>query len=129
MSQTDSSFFIAKENIEAALKAIKNLHGHETIKDSSGPHFSWVDNNFFKINNFEDMMGEWRWEVEYNDNGDVDSISFTGEKSGDELKLFQAIAPFVKKDSFIEMDGEDNCMWRWVFDGTTCKEIYPTVTW
>lgn len=31
--------------------------------------------------------------------------------------------------SYIEMRGEDGALWRWVFDGKTCKEITAKITW
>lgn len=53
----------------------------------------------------------------------VTGISFEGEsQDGTEEEMFQAIAPFVEADSYIEMQGEDGEIWRWIFDGTTCVE-------
>ena len=31
-----------------------------------------------------------------------------------------AIAPYVKRDSYIDMKDEDDNMWRWEFDGKEC---------
>lgn len=129
MNQQFAVFFVSKENADKAAKAIQALHGKETIKDGSGAHFSWVDNKFYQIKGFEDLMSEWRWEVVENDDGDFDSIQFSGEKIGDDLILFQAIAPFVKKGSYIEMQGEDGALWRWVFNGKTCQEVNARVEW
>jgi hypothetical protein len=129
MSQQFARFFVSKENADKAAKAIQALHGKETIHDGSGAHFSWVDNKFYEIEGFEPLMSEWRWEVTENDDGDFDSIEFVGEKSGDDLILFQAIAPFVKKGSYIEMQGEDGALWRWVFNGKTCQEVNARVEW
>lgn len=129
MTQRDSSFVIIKDNQQAALKAVQSLAGGETISDSYGPHYSWVDKDFAQNKDLRSIMDAWRWTVRFNDEGDVVRIDFDGEKLGDDIVLFKALAPFVKKDSFIEMDGEDGCLWRWVFDGTTCKETSPTVTW
>lgn len=130
MEQTESSFFIANENKAHALRAIKNLAGRETIKNSGGPHFSWVSTDgFMKARSLEAAMAEWRWDIYEDENGNVNEIQFSGEKSGDDEILFKAIAMYVKPGSYIEMRGEDGCMWRWVFDGDTCKEKYAKVDW
>jgi len=39
------------------------------------------------------------------------------------------IAPYVKEHSYIEMVGEENTMWRWVFANGKLQESYPTTTW
>ena len=129
MYQEDSDFFIKAKDKDGALAAIRALAGKETITDSSGRHFSWVSQGFEKSPTFNTIMGEWRWQVSEDTNGDVVAISFEGEKIGDEETLFKAIAPFVKKGSFIEMRGEDGLMWRWIFDGKTVKEITAKIMW
>ncbi len=129
MTQRDTSFRIRANKVNEALKAVQSLHGKETISDGNGRHFYWVSNTFWKRDSLPAILKEWRWEITFDECGDVENMAFAGEKIGDEMKLFGAIAPFVEKGSFIEMDGEDGCMWRWVFDGMTCKEISPTITW
>lgn len=46
----------------------------------------------------------------------------------EDLELFNVIAPFVKRGSFLEMRGEDST-WRWVFNGKVCYEDYPEIIW
>ena len=74
------------------------------------------------------MLREWRWAPELNDDGDIIALYFEGEKLGDDVLLWQAIAPAVADGSFLEMVGEDGCIWRWWFDGTACDEQSSTVT-
>ncbi len=131
MWQSDTEFRVPADKVHAAYEAVKNLAGKESIKDSSGSHFRWVDSDFTKAKTFEEIMHEWRWEVETDDEGalDIISINFCGEKLGDDKVLFDAIAPFVDNGSYIEMHGEEGGMWRWVFDGKSCKEINPNISW
>lgn len=130
MEQLSSSFALKRSNEKDALAAIKALAGKETITDGGGRHFSWVDHDFAtKYDNLHDMMEEWRWELEYDDDCNVDAIQFTGEKIGDDKILFDAIAPFVEAGSFIEMQGEDGARWKWVFDGKTCVERAAETTY
>lgn len=130
IQQIGGVFTLKHSNEKGALAAIKALVGSETITDSSGKHFSWVDKDFAeKFDNLHDMMEEWRWELEYDDDGDVDAIQFTGEKMGDDKLLFDTIAPFVEAGSYIEMQGEDGSKWKWTFDGKTCTEMQPSDTY
>ena len=60
---------------------------------------------------------------------DVIGISFTGESFANDIELFSVIAPYVEKDSFIEMCGAEGEIWRWVFDGLTCEEKKAKMNW
>lgn len=124
MDQVGSKFRIERKNFEKALLAIKALAGHESITDSSGPHFSWVNNEeYLKAETLEKAIDAWRWHAEVDGaEGDIIDISFRGEKYGDDDAFFKAIAPFVVKGSFIEMSGEEGARWRWFFDGYTVHE-------
>ena len=127
MSQNECSFRMDAKDFDKALKAIQALHGAESIADSGGRHFSWVGDKFHEINDFEEMMQEWRWRLELDTVGAC-GIQFEGEKIGDDQALFDAIAPWVKKGSYIEMHGEDGAIWRWTFDGEKCIEKSAKIT-
>jgi hypothetical protein len=129
MEQMNSSFAMKRANEKGALAAVKALSGKETIEDGGGPHFAWVDHDFAERDNLHDIMLSWRWELEYDNDGNVDAIWFAGEKIGDDELLFNAIAPFVEAGSFIEMMGEDGTRWKWVFDGKTCTEHAAETTY
>lgn len=124
MNQLSTQFVIKRENLPNVTKAIKNLHGKETIGDSSGKHFSWVSNHFYEINTAQLLLEAWRWVPKFDDNGDIIELKFRGEKWGDEKFLFEAIAPFVENNSWIEMEGEEGSKWKWVFvDKSLIKEV------
>lgn len=138
MSQRDASFRIKGKNRAKALDAIKALASQEDRMSggswSGGVQrerwFSWVTTAEFRdARTLEDAMWAWRWEIEGDEGGDVDSIMFGGEKLGDDTVLLGAIAPYVEPGSYIEMQGEDGSLWRWVFDGRTCQEKSATLTW
>jgi hypothetical protein len=122
MDLMEAKFKIRKEKQLEALKAIKLLVGKETISDASGKHFSWVNTeDFSNARYIEDALEAWRWEVEFDDeSNDIVGINFSGEK---------LIAPYVEAGSYIQMQGEDGEMWRWVFDGATVKEVKPKIDW
>ena len=64
-----------------------------------------------------------------NEKGDIDSICFESEKLTDQEIFFTAIAPAVEEGSFLEMRGEDNCLWRWAFRDGGCESLYPKIIW
>ena len=124
IDQLGARFRIERKNFGKALLAIKALAGSETITDSGGRHFSWVNNEeYLGAKTLAEAIDAWRWEAEVDgDEGDIIDIRFRGEKYGDDDAFFKAIAPFVEKGSFIEMQGEEGARWRWFFDGYTVHE-------
>lgn len=123
IEQIETQFFMKKKDFKKALKAIQDLRGRETVKDSSGSHFRWVSNDFFTIDKLVPMLDDWRWDVELDQAGNICELIFTGEKSGDDFAMFSAIAPWVQEGSFIKMQGEDGDQWLWKFDGRCCERV------
>jgi len=115
IEQRDSKFFIDKKYFNEALVAVKSLVGK--------------DEDYLNANSLADIIGEWRWDVTIDTSGNIVDIEFIGEKLGDDKILFDVLAPFVKAESYIEMQGEDGALWRWVFDGKKCDEVYAEITW
>ena len=137
MDLRQESFKMTKENVPKCLKALKKL-ATQTKKGSGGTsakgkhtaHFAWVDTETFtKAETLEEALGEWRWDIEMMKDGSVDGISFSGEKSGDDTLLFEAIAPYVESGSYIEMSGEDGYIWRWKFESGKCTEEGAVLDW
>lgn len=123
MTQKNVDFVMSKEKLPEALKSVQALvkGGHE---------YKWVNPELIlKAETLEEALSEWSWGLQLDDEGNVESIRFEEEKSGDELELFKAIAPFVELNSYIEMMGEDGELWRYQFDGKTCFEHYPKIDW
>ncbi len=124
MIQVDSHFHIDANKIPAVIAAIHTLGNKNEYSN-----FAWVNNEFVNSNDIVEVFGFWRWDISLNDKGDVSYIAFNGEKLGDDFVLFKTIAPFVRAGSYIEMRGEETDMWRWYFDGETCVEKTPTISW
>jgi hypothetical protein len=138
MELVGEDFFIEASKKDAALAAIKAL-ATETDKMSGFTsrggaiierHFSWVTTeNFVNAKTLAQAMQEWQWLADEDADGNITYISFEGEKLGDDGVLFEAIAPFVKDGSYIEMSGEDGCRWMWCFKNgkmteKTAKFVY-----
>lgn len=138
IEEIDRHFFIPADHIKPMIKAIHDLANQDDMMGGGeyrgetkvSSHYSWVNMNFIDSDNIREIFKCWRWEVEVDDlTGDIVDISFNGQKLGDDYVLFKTIGRFVKPGSFIEMRGEENEMWRWYFDGETCVEQYPKITW
>lgn len=117
IEQKSADFKIRKENHASALGAIHRL------MDKS-QRFMWVDPKYVhRAKTLSEALCAWRWEASVDEaSGDIVGISFIGQKSGDDELLFEAIAPFVEPGSNIVIIGEDQHIWRWYFDGSTCSE-------
>ena len=123
MTQRDSQFYICALYKGDALAALKDFA-------KTNDQLIWVNvKKLMAATTLKEALYECRWVVEENDRGDIDHISFHGEKIGDDESLFNSIAKYIRSDSYIQMSGEDGCNWRWVFYGSRCKRIYPTVEW
>jgi hypothetical protein len=62
--------------------------------------------------------------------GDIVGLTFDREHLTYEVEdTLDAIAPFVDEGSYLEFEGEDFCVWRYLFDGVKVEKIYPTVDW
>jgi len=132
VNQRDNVFVIAKENFAHALEAIKALAGCEDEMGGGIPgrkHFSFVDMDFVNAKSIHQAMQNWGWDVETDVDGDINSIQFNGDKMGDEIILFKAIAPWVRDESYIEMGGENGDIWRWYFEEGELKEQKPLMVW
>jgi len=125
MQSTDNDFLIKKENFGEVVEIIKNL-----VQETS---LSFIDENeVLRSDDIFEVMLAVRWEVQStteDGNGDIDHIHFIGERLGSDLSIFEAIAPFVEEDSYIQMVGDDASIWRWVFDGRTCIKKKAEIGW
>jgi hypothetical protein len=133
VSQSDAHFLITRDNIPKALAAIKAMVDRCKEDEEGGGRlssFRWVDTKFAEADTLDEALDEWRWgEVEYDKVGNLCYIRFQGEKLGDDVRLFEALAPFVEHRSYIEMLGEDDTRWRWVFWRGELREEYPRIIW
>lgn len=122
MDQRQADFRVDSSKLSDMLSAIKNMPPQVC-------GYAWVDDEFRVSDNIFDCFGYWRWFAEPTSDGSISDLFFQGEKLGDEDLLFATIAPFVDDGSFIEMDGENGAIWRWVFKNGKVRQIAPTISW
>lgn len=128
------NFFIEAGKKADALAACKTLVERTELMgggDNKGNRwFSWVDTDTLRAaETLEDFMEEWRYTPSVDENGNIEYLTFEGEKWGDETHLFKALGPYVRKDSYLEFRGEDGEMWRFIFDGEKMIEQQAIITW
>jgi hypothetical protein len=136
--QEECEFVILKENFSRCLEAIKSLMSH-TDKMTGGSWsggvqtdrwFSWVDTeSVLSAQTLVDALYFWRWDASLDGEGNIGDISFRGEKAGADEELMNAIAPFVKCGSYIQMRGEEGEVWRWAFKSGKVQEKYAKLVW
>jgi len=104
ISQGDTNFTMQKENFPAAIKALD-------IEEGTDPKTA-----------IDTFLQQCRWHPEFDEEGNICHIDFYGEKLGEEEELFRLLGPYVDKDSYITISGEDDNIWRYDFDGKEMEE-------
>lgn len=130
--QTEQDFFVPSHHVNDMVRAIHKLAFDDSEMSggsSSSKHYAWVDTAFVNCSDAAGLLRYWRWAITFDEDNNIIALDFDGEKLGDDHVLMKAIAPFVKDGSYIQMRGEDDAMWRWLFEDGTCVEIYPRVIW
>lgn len=117
MKQSDTQFFMDKSELEPARRAIV----------AAMSSFDWFKKR--DALTLEAAAAQFGWALEFDDNDNVIGIEHLREYAGREKMLFETMAPYIRTGSFIQMIGEDREVWRWYFDGVTCTELKPTITW
>lgn len=138
INQEAADFTIPKENFSRCLEAIKDLMS-QTNKMNGGSWFggvqtdrwfSWVNtDSVLSAQTLVDALDAWRWEASLDEDGNIDDIYFRGEKYGSDNDLMDAIAPFVKCGSYIQMRGEEGEIWRWTFKSGKMIEKSAKIVW
>ena len=120
INSMEANFMLKKENVNEAWGALKKVCNESSNR--------WLESAVNDSPTFEESMEECGWTIEQNENGDYDSIYFSDEKyRNNEIEL-EAIAPYVEDDSYIQMQGEDGDIWRWIFKDGKCIEKYATIS-
>ena len=116
MDLTEHSFKIKKEYEQNIIESLQNF-----AKSKIG-RIMWVDKEpLLESNTLLEVFDEIRYSLKTDINGDYELDEFIGEKMGDDLETFNSIAMYIEPNSFIEFEGEDGDVFRFLFDGEECK--------
>lgn len=109
--QGDTEFFIDKKDFKTVTKLISDTLGIDESRHVG------------------DALFEVGWHAVIKD-GNIVDLNMDGQRLDEEPKVFNAIAPYVKAGSYIELVGEDLFRFRFYFDGEKCIEQEPVkVEW
>lgn len=126
-SCTGSSFDMKAENIGEALKALAKTdyvsQPEEILAICEKGSFEE------KKDMFQAVFQDNGYFAGFDEQGNVCEICHETYKWRKDNDFFDVFARFVERGSYIEMAGEDGQLWRMVFDGEHCREVYPTLLW
>lgn len=106
----NSSFFISADQKSAAMEAVKVAFPKAKFYRDEGYHPIAI------AASFQEAMNAAGWVVSGDTTtGDVVDIYGSGSDWAHDEDVFSVIAPFVREGSTIEMAGEDNRFYRWLF--------------
>lgn len=107
---TGFRFHISPENLTAAFEAAQK----------------YCD-DFEDMNSLTEVFANFGFSAEADAHGIGElGYCFSPEKDTlDLINFIEAIAPFVKAGSYIEMAGTEGAAWRWVFDGKKVSGSFP----
>lgn len=138
MDKISAKVMIKKDDFDKVIVKIQELankvkelgSGGTFVSDNKGgsrkieSYYSWVrTEEFANEKNIERIFDAWRWHPIFDSDGNIIDFDFYGENLGDDTVLFNAIAEFVEKGSYIKMKGDDGQIWKWIFDGFFMEEI------
>ena len=118
----DSNFYINKNDISKAVKAILESEFADTLQNP-------INQNANATEVFQAYLADNGYEAEFSPKGDIDGILFHADKLNDDTNFFNTFAKYVVAGSYLEMVGENNDIWRMYFNGETCEEITPVIEW
>ena len=69
------------------------------------------------------------YEMDVGENGNIAGFYTEGSDICDDDELYQALAPFLRSGSYLELSNELGDTWRWVYFDGSCKRINPVMLW
>jgi len=137
ISTPQTSFSIHNDNLSRFFELVDNLMSDENVEenglggtmDANGNKirswYSWVNTDVVRRavleRDIRAVFGAWGYDLELTNN--VEGVSHFyldirggDAKMGDEETFFAAIAPAVRDGSFLDVKGEDDAEWRWMWE-------------
>lgn len=69
------------------------------------------------------------YKFELDGNGNITGVSLSSSPIGNDLPVFQAIAPYVRNSSMILFRGEEGERWKYIFQNGTCRKTSARIVW
>ena len=117
IKQRDGDFVIKAKNMPKACETLQKLRDDK---------MQWPP---YSISEFAKNMRWWGYYTDFNKGGDcVDIFKEHGKFVSDD-EMFSSIAPYVEHGSFLEFEGEDGYLWRYVFTQDEMHEVPAKIVW
>tara|TARA_Y100000310_G_scaffold339308_1_gene431619 strand:+ start:2611 stop:3003 length:393 start_codon:yes stop_codon:yes gene_type:complete len=113
---------ISAEDMQSCLDTINALQ--------DDCEYSWVDSS--PPNGWSDLKVAflaWRYEGDYDKDGDFHVHYFEGEKLGDDEALWNAVAPYLRDGGEISCTGEEADHWIWRFKDRKLEEGWGEIVY
>ena len=121
----ESNIFISFVLFGRVVDVLKDTN-RNGVPGMTGPsigrkYFAFTDTEKIeKSQDIGDLLCHFRWQPDFDEDGNICDLSFTGEKIGNELLIFSLIARFVRSGSRIIYALEDDGVYGMFFDGSNC---------
>lgn len=139
VSICNSTFGIKKNNLDAALAALKALNGPEydnhKIKPygtgAGRPYYSWMSADWDETcSSVAEVLNMLDLETVVDEQGDLYITNFDSKWRSQITIFLSALAPYAIEGSFIEFDGEEHDdFWRFQVDDGALVEYRGVITW
>jgi len=75
------------------------------------------------------ILIESGYETDADESGNITGFTSDGSAIRGDEELYQALAPYMRSGSFLELCDEMGNIWRWVFNNGNCGIVYAVVLW
>ena len=121
----------ASISVENANKFVNEFLNHFQNKVAGKKHIQQWEKEVIEICKEHDFIGLlWMYEFGVTKHQALELYiieEFIGEQC-DDTSILQLLAPYMN-DGYIEMHGEDNKIWRWVFENGEFSTKHPKIVW
>lgn len=122
------SYCIQQRDQDFLIKAAKPPRAYEALSKRT----KYVEKHPEQtiMQRFTALMGYNDYSVDYDKTtGDCIGVWLEADRLGNDMEMFDALAPYVEHGSYVEFIGEDNYIWRWVFKQGELHEVSAKIVW
>lgn len=145
----DADWIVPADKVDAAYEAVVNLNKRHDLKSGGSSYKTPVPEGSTSVSDRPDKWFswmEWNYDEIYEDIGEVFyELGFTGaylnpddgfhlgesydSKIGNEEHFLRAIAPFSAEGSFVDFQGEDDALFRYIVRDGELVEQVGSISW
>lgn len=119
------SYYINQRDCDFVIKAKNMPKAYDALRELIDKGMQWP---LYSIDEFRKSIKRFEYDVNFNREGDCVDIFKEGLLVYDE-EILNSIAPYVEHGSFIEFEGEDGYLWRYVFTHGEMHEVSGKIVW